>query len=119
MTVRRDVVAVAVVVAVRSFLGRGTERAGDMPLLRPMAGEELLALIAAAMMSGEDVPAPAGETPAPSSNTVGKVQSSALGMDLGEVVILGSERLRRLSRSLAASSCSRLCLLLSLSRRSA
>ena len=57
--VRRDVVAVDVVVAVHRVLGRATVRAGYIPLINPMLGETLLALMAAGMRSGEDVPVPA------------------------------------------------------------
>ena len=57
----RDVVVVVVVVADRRDLGR--ERAGETPLFTPFAGDALLALIAAAMMSGDATPVPAGEAP--------------------------------------------------------
>ena len=113
--VRRDVVAVVVVVVVRRVLGRATEHAREILLLTPVARETLLALIAVAIRSGEDVPVPAGEIPGAASSTADKDQSSAMGMEIGEDVILGVERLRRLSWSLFGSSS---CLLLSLSRRS-
>ena len=77
---RREVVAVDVVVVVRRIRGRAPICAGETPVLTPMAGETLLALMAVATMSGEDVSTPAGEVPGAASSTVGKVQSSAMGM---------------------------------------
>ena len=71
--VRQD--EVVVVVVVRRTLG--TERAGEAPLLIPIAGDTLLALMVAMMMSDDEVPTPAGEAPV---STDGKVQSSIMGM---------------------------------------
>ena len=71
--VRRDEVVVCVVV--HRTLGR--ERAGEAPLLNPIAGDTLLALMAAATISGDEVPTPAGEDRV---STDGKVQSSIMGM---------------------------------------
>ena len=57
--VRREVVVAVVVV--RRTLGR--VRAGEILLLNPVAGDTLLTLIVAAMISGDDVPTPAGDAP--------------------------------------------------------
>ena len=76
--VRRDDVVAVVVVVLRRTLGR--EQAGEAPLLNPITGDTLLALIAAARMSGDEVPTPAGDAPGEPSNTNGKVQSAIMGM---------------------------------------
>ena len=74
--VRRDEVVFCVVVR-RTV---GMERAGEAPLLKPIAGDTLLVLMAAEMMSGDEVPTPAGECPGGRVSTGGKVQSSIMGM---------------------------------------
>ena len=96
-------------VAVAEVVSPGDEYflAGDTPVLTPIVGELIVPLIADASTSGEDalldVPTPTGETPVTPPNMLEILHSSAIGMDMGEVVTLGVERLCCLSLSLCRS----------------